>query len=276
MLIEFFGLPGAGKSTLSRLVADHLLSRRLVVDEITYDLAHRNSRRKALLNKLAHVVRFAAARPRRTLSDLVRIVATRQATLVDLGKSFFNWIFISSLATRKRSPVKIIFLDQGIAQALWSIGFAARRENWLELLLAASHGTTPRPDLIVFVRAELQVIGNRLAAREGHASRMDAFQRDHEVLRRSEAHADAIIDRLRSGGVSVIEVENNDSMQLVSSARLVADAIMTALSEHRGTSGAGLQQDTPFATHEASRTDRALTDSRAILRQYLLSFASES
>ena len=231
MLIEFFGLPGSGKSTLSRLAADRLRARGIIVDEITYDLDHGQPRLGRRLAKFAHSIRYAVMSPRRAFSDLIRIAATRQARPTDLGKSIFNWMFIASLASRKRSATRITILDQGVAQALWSIGFAAQREDWLDLLLAETHGAALMPDLVIQVRADIQTIGGRLATRERAVSRMDAFARDRHALQRAGADGDPVLHRLRSGGVPVIEVDNDDPGQLVSSARVVADAIMIRLNE---------------------------------------------
>jgi hypothetical protein len=252
MLIEFFGLPGSGKSTFSRLVADLLLKRGLAVEEITYDLDHRRPRVERLLVKLSHLLRYAAAHPRYALSDLARVVATRQASLRDLGKSIFNWMFIASLASRKRSSHSITLLDQGVAQALWSIGFAARQQNSLDLLLAEPKRAAFRPDLIICVRSNLQTIGDRLAARERRVSRLDARGQNHHALQCADSHGSAIISRLRSSGIPVMEVENNDRKQLLSGARFVASTILTALTEQRTAIDGHLPHETSrLARHAA-------------------------
>jgi thymidylate kinase len=229
MLIEFFGLPGSGKSTMSRLVADLLLKRGLAVEEITYDLDHKRPRVERLLVKISHLLQYAATHPRYVLSGLAQVVATRQRSLLDLGKSVFNWMFIASIASRTQSSHTITLLDQGVAQALWSIRFAARQQNSLELLLAEAERAPLRPDLIICVRANFQTIGDRLAARARRVSRLDALGQDYKALQRAETHASAIMHKLRSSGIPVIEVENNDRKQLHSGARLVAGAILTTL-----------------------------------------------
>jgi thymidylate kinase len=250
MLIEFFGLPGAGKSTMSRLAADLLLQRGIVVDEITYTLDHRRPGVERQLTKLGQLLRYAAAHPGRALSDSVRITVTRQATLLDLGKSIFNWTFIAAIAWQNRSSTNIAFLDQGIAQAMWSVGFAARHENWLDRLRAVTRGMALRPDLVIHVRANLQTIGERLASRRRRVSRLDALHGDYKALQRAETQSDTIMRRLRASGVPVVEVENNDPAQLRSGAQLVAGVIMTMLNEQRITLEA-----LPLVRHEAPRPD---------------------
>jgi hypothetical protein len=268
MLIEFFGLPGTGKSTLSRLGADLLMNRGLIVDEMTYDLDHRRPRVQRQLAKLTHILRYVAAHPCRTVSDLARIAATRQATLLDLGKSSFNWIFIASLASQRLASSRITFLDQGVAQAVWSIGFAAQHGKPLDLLMADMEGRTLRPDLVVHVRADFQRLGDRLAGRERRVSRLDALGRDHQALLRAQAYGDAIIGKLKCAGIPVIEVENSHPQQLASTGQLITRTITTMLNEQAG--GARLRHDRlPLAMPGDSPTDRSLADNHPIVRQYL-------
>lgn len=115
MLIEFVGLPGAGKTTMSRSVIELLLDRQLTGDETIYDLSRKYRRLPGLLVKSTYLISYAVAHPRLAFSDSVRIAATQQATLLDLGKSIFNWMFIASLTSRKRSPARLMVLDQGVA-----------------------------------------------------------------------------------------------------------------------------------------------------------------
>jgi thymidylate kinase len=249
VFVEFFGLPGSGKSTMSRLVADTLRDRGHKVNEVTYDIDHRRSRTVSQLVKLAHLAPYVARHPRRALADIARIAATRQARRVDLAKSIFNWTFISSLAARKRSAVDVSLLDQGVAQALWSVGFAARRETWRDLLDAQAPAM--RPNVVIHVRADPQVIGERLARRERHLSRMDARGRDRQALERAAQQAGSILASLRSAGVAVVEVENNDGEQLVSGVHHAADAIILMLREPEAVAGARPGEDRQLASASA-------------------------
>jgi hypothetical protein len=174
---------------------------------------------------------------------------------------------IASIASQNRTSNSLAFLDQGVAQAMWSVGFAARDDHWLDRLRSVTQGRALRPDLVIHVRANLQTIGDRLAARRRRVSRLDALHRDHKALQRAETHSDAIMVRLRSAGVPVVEVENNDPAQLKSGAWLVAGVIKTMLNEQRIASGQHLRHDTPPARHEAPLPVCSLPDNRPIERQ---------
>ncbi|MGH8598868.1 MAG: hypothetical protein ACREXT_19650, partial [Gammaproteobacteria bacterium] len=233
MLIEFLGLPGCGKSTLSRRLAELMMEQRFVVDETTYDLDHRRRKLGRRCAKLAYLSSFAARNPRSVLSNLLAIARTRQSSLADLRRAGFNWVSILSVVARRQSPSIITVLDQGIAQAIWTIGFAAQRGSWLELLPTRNKQAAAMPDLVVRVRADFATIGDRLGARKRRVSRMDAVGRDFEAIRRAENVVDLIVSRLQAIGVPVIEIDNNDVAQLAQGASRIATVIMTGLSEQK-------------------------------------------
>lgn len=265
MLVEFFGVPGSGKSTMSRIVADALRHKRCVVSEATYDVEHQHSRTGSQLLKLGHIAAYAASHPRHALSDAARIAATRQATVRDLAKSIFNWTFISSLAARERSRQDVLLLDQGVAQALWSVGFAARGHTWLELIEAQAPAL--RPDLVIHVRADLQAVGNRLMRRERHASRMDDRCRDQRALQRAAEQARAVLAKLRAADVPVIEVDNSDRGQLAAGARAAADAVLSILIERGTAAGERSRQGVPSASRGAAQARHVQLEVAAIARR---------
>jgi hypothetical protein len=230
MLIEFLGLPACGKSTMSRRVADLLMEQGLVVDETSYDLAHRRRKVARQRAKLIHLASFAAWNPLTAFSDVLAISGTRQASLMDLGKESLNWLYILSMAARRRSPPVVTILDQGIGQAIWSIGFTAQRTSWLDLLSTKFERAAAMLDLVVRVRADFANIGDRLGARKRYVSRMDSLGHDLEVVWRGETTGDAIAAKLQAIGVRVIEIQNNDAAQLAQGARKVADMVTTELS----------------------------------------------
>ena len=82
------------------------------------------------------------------------------------------------------------------------------------------------------------MIGDRLARRE-RLSRMDARGRDQQALERAAQQAGSILASLRSAGVAVVEVENNDGEQLGSGVRHAADAIMFLLESRKRSRACG-------------------------------------
>jgi len=225
MLIEFFGLPGVGKSTLSHLVASLLLERGYAVDEVTYELDHNRGKFQRIRAKLAAVAGYVCRHPVQTQTDIACILATKQATWGDIRRSISNWLYVASVMSQKRTGGRIVILDQGLAQAVWSVGFAARETSWLELCSRAADRRVFKPDLVVEVKAGFQNVGSRLASREERISRIDHLGSNSEVLQRAQDHTDAIVQTFKGAAVMVLAAQNDSPDQLVSNARRIAETI---------------------------------------------------
>ena len=252
MLVEFYGVPAAGKSTLSRHVAALLLQRGFAVDEPTHVLHHRSNLFRRQILKLRHFGRFALQNPDRIVSAAVLIARTRQRTWADYWTAFTNWIVIASIVSRPRAPGRITLLDQGIAQALWSVAFAAGSEAMLGRLAHEVRRGPLRPDLIVHVRASLGAVERRLAKRAGKASRLERAAGGTLALPERLRQNESILHYFREQGCSVLDIDSDDPDQLQSSAEHVVSSILELLG--RGVNGAKVV----VARHEASAEGRHL------------------
>lgn len=232
MLIEFFGSPGAGKSTLSHLVAHYLSERGYAVDEVTYEVDHTLSKFQRLFVKLASISSYICRHPICAASDISRILGTQQATFSDARRAIFNWLYVTSVVTRAHSSESIVILDQGLAQAIWSVGFAARRKTWLDLCLSAARKRALKPDLIVHVSAKLQSVGDRLKSREQRISRIDHLGDNLALLGRSQENVQAIAQIFEREDVRMIGVKNDSRPDLSLNALRIVDAILS-LAEKR-------------------------------------------
>jgi len=207
-----------------------LAMQGLSIDEITYNIDHGHGRPVRVLYKFAHLARYAGRKPRQTLSLWAKVAATRQKTTIDLAKEALNCMFIVSLASRSRPDGNITLLDQGMAQALWSVGFAARHDPWLELVLGGFEEAMVRPDILVHVRAGLHTIRERLSRRSPHVSRLEhALGSDDQPLRIAEANSTAVLSKFEARGIVIIEVANDHPEQLTSNAELVTNTILSKL-----------------------------------------------
>jgi hypothetical protein len=228
LLVEFFGLPGVGKSSMSRHVADTLLAKGFTVDEITYDIDHRHLRPARFALKCGHAARFATAHPSQAISVCKRMAATQQASQSDLGKEALNWLFVAGLASRRRSEGMITVLDQGVAQALWSVGHAARNPLWLDLL--SDEAQKIPLDLVIFVRASVSTVRDRLLKRDPPVSRLErGLETGNAPLLRAEMNCDAVIRTLKGCGVPIVEVTNDNLDEMALSSRLVSNTICSML-----------------------------------------------
>jgi len=218
---------------MSRCVADRLRTQGLYVDETTYEIDHRHRAVARWALKAVRILLFAIAHPSRALSGSAAVLSTDQSTWADLGKSLFNWLFVMSVASRRRPHDRVTILDQGLAQALWSVDFAARRQAGLDRMLTAVQQPAIKPDLVIYVRTNLQSVGRRLTARTDRASRLDPFGCDVAALQRRHAQNEVIVQKLRSGGIRVIEVENDERQHLAAGAILIGNSILAILAQKK-------------------------------------------
>lgn len=180
-IIEFAGLPGAGKTTIARAALAELegLGLRCYCNE---SLANRHvvHRRKSprVSGKLRTLGRLALSsiRYRRVAFDLVRCIAhTRSRSLASLTRAANLLILLDDLRAIPAGRYDVILLDQGLVQYIWSIFVAGGLppDQHLRRLLATIFEEVPLT--IIFVEIDAAAAASRIGRRETQASRFDEF-----------------------------------------------------------------------------------------------------
>lgn len=224
MIVEFLGLPGAGKSTLARAVGKQLQQRALEVEQLTYELTHETDKFSRIAKKLRYVGAHGWRRPSHTLRSIKAVLVTRQYSLGDLLKVLFNWLFVSALLYRERDAAKIQLLDQGILQALWSIGLRAQAPDWLEKM-TEQPALLPQPQLVVVIETRAAVVRQRLALRSEHASRLEQGSWDNAEFGRAVTLFEDIVAILFARQPAILVVTNETSDDLSANVVRIADYI---------------------------------------------------
>ena len=97
MVVEFFGLPGAGKSTLCQRVADILHKHDSSDRKVSCRLAHANATWSCTMARIASSFLYLLLRPRHATLSTIDIINTMQKTPLDCVKVIVNWLFVSSI-----------------------------------------------------------------------------------------------------------------------------------------------------------------------------------
>ncbi len=179
-VLEFFGVPGVGKSYLVRNAVPPDVDRPM--DRFSEGGRAQRIRRKLSL-MLRHLpMAIATAFWARKLIGLYPPMCWRRRS-----KVLFNWVFVDCVlreAARVRNP--ILVLDQGIAQALWSTQFGAGAdcpaEELRTLLQRYLEGVPISEWEVVWVTATPEIVRQRVEEREGFSP----VDRDPESM--DEAH----------------------------------------------------------------------------------------
>jgi hypothetical protein len=172
--VEFVGLPGAGKSEVSRAVATLLRARGLVVFEPSYHLDHATPLAGRRVSKLWLAARGWAHNRAQSRFWLHTLAQSHQPGARRRRAVTVNWFYLLGSAHRCADVPGIHVFDQGLLQGLWSIGYAADRPDVISLsLLARLRRALPPRALVVLVEADIPTIRQRLAARNTGRSRLE-------------------------------------------------------------------------------------------------------
>jgi broad-specificity NMP kinase len=227
---EFFGMPGVGKSTLCKRVAEIICERGIPIEHRTYDLSHHRTRSERIGAKLPQVIKEVFTNPTYAIVSTRAIFSTKQKSAVDLARVLFNWLFISSSLQSEGSFFGIRLFDQGIFQALWSIGLRANRAD--SAALESLCNLMPMPTVAVVVEANLQALDHRLKSRERHDSRIERHLIDMpEITAKSAALFNEIksllmrSEAVRQDHLHIVTVDNNRAEDFEENAVTVANAI---------------------------------------------------
>lgn len=224
--IEFVGLPGVGKTTLSQTVATELTSRGISVSEPTRQIdTHPDFRR--IVKKTHFAARSWLKSPQTDLRTARESLATDQHTVQDLIHTLFNLYYISGVVNANPSCT-VCLLDQGPYQGIWSIGLQAKTD-WSTIFdRFEGYLTKVSPTMVVFVEASEETIEARIRKRTGGSTR---FSLDTETFDRGINGYEKLKSQIRSAdsGPNSILVENESREVLQPNAVKIADVIQSGL-----------------------------------------------
>ena len=232
LIVEFVGLPGAGKSALARQVSVLLTDRGVAVSQSTGQLDRLGVAGRTWF-KVGYALQGAMAGPVRGGRWLGRFLEMGQRGLTDTGRVALNWFFLIGLTRRLASRSGVHLLDQGIIQGLWSAGYAARRGVRSDPEVAAAlREVLPPRMLVVVVETSPERLVDRLQQRAGGDSRLErdlATSEPGASLARAVAAFASIQELLvlleRQGAVAVLRVRGDQADQLLTTAQVIAERI---------------------------------------------------
>jgi hypothetical protein len=239
--VEFVGLPGAGKSEVSRAAARVLRARNLPVSEPSYELDHATPPARRLVSKLWLAARGWARSPRESRFWMQTLVEAQDDGPNWLRAVAMNWFYLMGSLQRWSAVPGIHVFDQGLLQALWSVGYAARRPDIISTrLLSRLDRALPPRALVVLVDAGVPTILKRLEQRPAGRSRLErdlATGRSATCLARAtqvlKCVEDVVWELAHVHDLMVLRINNDTERALPVHAETIADAVSELLSGPR-------------------------------------------
>ena len=203
MIIEFTGLPGSGKSYISRLTGEKLREAGEEVEEPSRTVGHAPSLPRVAA-KLFHSFLFVFLHPVLAVEIFHSVAITGQKKPSYLIKSLLNIYFLLSLMLWHRNSRSIVLLDQGLVQGAASVVYGASGA------LPGFFEKIPLPDMLIRVHVSPETAVSRLAARKrGGGSRVE--KDPVNGLKRFGAALERVEEILLKDVPVVITADNEDN-----------------------------------------------------------------
>lgn len=175
LFVEFYGLPGSGKSTLSHLVAERLRREGHAVDEPSYETDHQHPLPKRV-KKMA-VGGYWFVFHHEQFSHIENIVRQNGYTGMEAFKQIVNVIQKMRIYNSPKA-FEIVIIDQGLIQASISLsmyGAVKAKENYERLLLLMPNAVDA---LRVYIDVDSETALDRMRKRTTNDSRVEKLKED--------------------------------------------------------------------------------------------------
>jgi thymidylate kinase len=212
--IEFFGLPGSGKTTVMRAAHEALLRNgcsSVVTNEALSKWLSRQGRLRRL--KLVMVKPRMLVRHWRVVLPLVSSLRGPGRLPLKLGLvSPLYPIYLSEFLNEHN---QFISIDQGAIQSLWSITAFASTHNERLLRDAMRLAVRSTPLAYVYVKARSRLAAERIAGRSTAESRFDAFSVKENTVwfKHNQGFFDLAHQELRSARVDVLSLDAEEPVE---------------------------------------------------------------
>lgn len=191
VIFDYYGLPGAGKTTLSHQKAEEYRQKGLSVAEPSYGYDHSHGKLARKLAKVLHTFSYALRHPRRVRAVRRLVTDNGYAALGEQAKQTINIVIKLDAVERCTGKFSYILFDEGPAQAAVSLSVNSAvpaSENLAKIL--ALLPTCPDYQTVL-VSAEPKEALRRVEARASGDTRIERLPTREERLALMEKYKEA-------------------------------------------------------------------------------------
>jgi hypothetical protein len=254
LLIEFVGLPGAGKSKTARLVLERLRRDGIACGDADV--------RVAGFRRWVHGVRFAlfcVARWRLVVAAARYGLGVRPR-IGERGRHLRALLIAAfSLRLHRARPLDVVVLEQGVLQDVWSLSVPGTPppRRLLETLLAALLEELDGSLALVYLEADTTTALQRIASRRGRKSRFDRMPASEarRLLVPLSAHLEEIVEcavritRVLCRRVDANAAPSERCVQVMAFVQSLLAGERPAAAASAGTTGPGAESAVPDIVH---------------------------
>ena len=226
-VVEFCGLPGAGKSTLARAVVAQLRLRAIPTTEVMVTLGPDAGRLARVVRKVGVIGRGAFEPGSVAIAGAVALRSGQRDARDRLARPA-NLLVVRHAVRHAHRRTGVHVLDQGPVQEWWS---AALRADDAQILKLAESDPAEHSDLLIRVDTPLGLLVERLEARGPRQSRIESLSPTDRLreLQRGELLLDSLTDRLvHSPGVHSTDLQRVDGLD-PAAPELIAEIVIRRL-----------------------------------------------
>lgn len=227
------GIPGSGKTTLSHQAAEILREKGISVLEPTYLINNEKRAIQRYLNKTLYCIKLASLRPAWASAWCTLVVQSKQKTLKDFVLMIINGFFVLEIYRYCSRNNDICFLDQGICQALLSLSYHSKTENFLDRqLVTALDLLSTLGFRIIHIEVDVDTTIQRLKNRYRKQSRLELLKNSNEfveVIRSEKRKIENLLEILRAQlQADIATIPKNSSDDIHSSANQISELITSS------------------------------------------------
>jgi hypothetical protein len=228
-VVELFGLPGSGKSHLARELLRISADIGPPIDLAAASVGPAVPSLTRRARKVGLLTGQTLRRPVPSFITMRSIVSSQRPRAEGLGRCV-QWAITQRLLTSAGCSPGVHLFDEGLLQALWSVGLRGDVTPTLRVVEERS-GRCAMPDLVVTVHTSIDAIEERLATRPSRHSRLqehlDPIVRRRELARGAElvGSLGAWWEHMAHGPGRLMEIRNDPGRDLHGEATALLDAI---------------------------------------------------
>lgn len=193
MIIDFYGIPGCGKSTASHLLADLYRKKGKSVSEPTYKLDHDNNVYTRKLKKLLITMIWSLLHPRK-LYSIYRILANNNLSFSELLSEMMSIIVKAHYVENKKNHDYVIY-DEGLTQTVVSLRNVDTKQINKELQLFETVIYDDESVYRVYIKESINTAFYRMNHRSTNDSRVEkekSLNKKIEMMKSYQERCDSV------------------------------------------------------------------------------------